>query len=478
MSDNYVESVIFPLIESGDIISLNKILEETPVRFDINYVGSLMRRCLSIAINNNHETIAFLLINHGADYLRKDAKCNNALHLASMKGMSNLVKFILSMPGSESFIDRYNFYGETALFMSCANGHTEVTDILLKAGANPSESVYYYHEGPNGGINGRANTLIMASRRNNIEMVKLLLDQGEEINVYDVSCETPFSVAIANKNYEMMNMLINRGADINYPNAGWEPNFFKAVESNDIDLVRFLLSHGACVNKGFDRNPMILRATQLDLVEMTELLLSYKPKLYNKGVAQFEWRSPRITYALVEAGVDVNSVDHCGRLSIESGVFYQSKYSAKIDYVLKMAEYILEKGFNINYIQSPLRFPPMHLALYYDYDDLLELLLRYNPDLNEEAFFVECFGKYTYSPIYLASIKGNIKAVKLLLEKGALPCEEVMSNEGVNPLIKSIMIKYICYSKVYDLWRDDDYLLSWLPVEMLTITKDLLVSSS
>jgi len=78
----------------------------------------------------------------------------------------------------------------------------------------------------------------------------------------------------------------------------------------------------------------------------------------------------------------------------------------------------------------------------------------------------------------LASIKGNIKAVKLLLEKGALPCEEVMSNEGVNPLIKSIMIKYICYSKVYDLWRDDDYLLSWLPVEMLTITKDLLVSSS
>ena len=75
-------------------------------------------------------------------------------------------------------------------------------------------------------IINNTNALYDASRRNNIEEVKRLIDAGIDINQGDNSRFTPLSFAILNRRTEIAKMLIDAGADVNKANsAGRTPLF-------------------------------------------------------------------------------------------------------------------------------------------------------------------------------------------------------------------------------------------------------------
>src|SRR4029079_9014086 len=72
----------------------------------------------------------------GADVNSRDEYGSTALSRASYRGNKDLVKLLLAQPGIK--LDQTNVDGETALMMAAENGHAEIVDMLLKAGADVS----------------------------------------------------------------------------------------------------------------------------------------------------------------------------------------------------------------------------------------------------------------------------------------------------------------------------------------------------
>jgi len=88
---------------------------------------------------NQVESLAMVtaLIKAGADVNSPHVDYRHtALHSASYKGYKEMVKLLLAQPGIR--LDAINIDGDTALMAAAEQGHAEIAEMLLKAGANVS----------------------------------------------------------------------------------------------------------------------------------------------------------------------------------------------------------------------------------------------------------------------------------------------------------------------------------------------------
>ena len=86
--------------------------------------------------------------------------------------------------------------------------------------------------------------LIVAGYRNQLGIVKLLLDNKADINT--ISGEGSVLMGTCYKgNLEMAKFLIERGADVNTENELGTTPLMYAILSENIELIKLLLSHGA-----------------------------------------------------------------------------------------------------------------------------------------------------------------------------------------------------------------------------------------
>jgi hypothetical protein len=137
-------------------------------------------------------------------------------------------------------------YGKTLLHLSSYNNNFKSFKELLKLGANPNiadsshcstplievaqsfenklkyaEELIKYHANVNyiecseGNLEQKTNLtpLIAASGRNNLEMVKLLVENGANINYTNSNDEDAISLATLSKNYDIVLYLLQKGAD-------------------------------------------------------------------------------------------------------------------------------------------------------------------------------------------------------------------------------------------------------------------------
>lgn len=103
---------------------------------DINKSDQQGRTALLHAAQNNQTSSVELLIEHGADALRTTKENNSALMLAAERGYVSVVEFLVNYEN----LDQKNNVGDTALIMAARGGFYNVSDILLKQGANPRVS--------------------------------------------------------------------------------------------------------------------------------------------------------------------------------------------------------------------------------------------------------------------------------------------------------------------------------------------------
>ena len=89
--------------------------------------------------DNQDESLAMVtaLIEAGTDVNSPHADYRyTALFWASARGNKNSVKLLLAQPGIK--LDAINIDGDTALMAAAENGHAEIAELLLKAGASVS----------------------------------------------------------------------------------------------------------------------------------------------------------------------------------------------------------------------------------------------------------------------------------------------------------------------------------------------------
>ena len=99
----------------------------------------------------------------------------------------------------------------------------------------------------------------------NLEIVRLLVDAGADVNATDAILGRPMlSWAIQDNNPEIVRLLVDAGADVNATDDLGEPMLFRVIQDNNPETVRLLVDAGADVNATDDRGNSMLYWAMLE----------------------------------------------------------------------------------------------------------------------------------------------------------------------------------------------------------------------
>jgi len=211
------------------------------------------------------------------------------IHDAVKKRDIGLVKCLIE--ANPNCVNKTDNHGQTPLLHACYRNNLEMVRLFLQNGAKKSV---------NKASTKSYTPLYWACSRNNLEMVKLLLDSGakETINKADKNGETPLYWACHHNNLEIVQLLLLYGAaeNINDADACNETPLYWACDHNNLEMVRLLLLHGATVKKNCtplrhinqDIKDYIKAASNYDKAEpVNEKINAIRDEKENKKLYQF-----------------------------------------------------------------------------------------------------------------------------------------------------------------------------------------------
>lgn len=195
--------------------------------------------------------------------------------------------------GKDINTDTVNRYGRSPLVLATRKGHIEVVKVLLDAGANINTA------------GDRGNTaLIYAALYNEVEIAKLLLSNNPDVHVVNKPGKTALEYATQKGHTEIAAMIRVYG----YP-------LHVAAQSGSVSEVKKLLANGADPNALDDHRtpPLVLAAQSGDILIIKELLKAgANIRGFDKhGRTAVYYTNGRISAlnVLVSAGADINARD-------------------------------------------------------------------------------------------------------------------------------------------------------------------------
>lgn len=91
--------------------------------------------------------------------------------------------------------------------------------------------------------------LISAVRSKDFEIIKVLLDYGADVNVYDTFMGiSPLLLACRYNNKKMVEMLLKKGADVNRVDSFGNTSLFYAFIYNNLSVATLLIDRGANID--------------------------------------------------------------------------------------------------------------------------------------------------------------------------------------------------------------------------------------
>jgi ankyrin repeat protein len=275
-----------------------------------------------------------------------------ALYRASAYGLHRSVEHLLEAGADPNdYTESYR----TALQCACGSGSIEIVRLLIDHGAdlNPAD--------------GGRNALHVAAYNGHGEILLLLVDSGAQVNATDVWFATSLQEACERGYVEVVQVLLERGADVNlmdlsgtalhYTIFGLRRSSLQVYDLHFAKIVRMLLDHGADVNTSRNaRGCALLSACEGKHIDrgVVQLLLDHGA---DPNVAGGEYGNALCTACrlgdlavvemLLQAGADVNAV---------GGPFYCALCIAAIFGQVEVLRVLLEKGAISNTRGWPYRY--------------------------------------------------------------------------------------------------------------------------
>lgn len=196
----------------------------------------------------------------------------------------------------------------------------------------------------------------VTSRLASNKIIKLLLDNGADINFYSDDCENPtaLSTAIDKIRIETVKFLVENGADVNLCSSRF--NFVSR------EIADYLVDCGMDVNK-----ISLYEVCRRDLTESMEIMLSIGAKVNTKSI---------YGEGCLDGVLDYSKQDYCG-----------SFWNHIITLVLNVCRIILPKAENVNDLtQTPKNL--LYRVCHMGSKELVDLFRKYGANFN--APFTVC----------------------------------------------------------------------------------------
>jgi ankyrin repeat protein len=271
--------------------------------------------------------------------------------------------------------------------------------------------------------------LILASFYASLECVELLIDKGADVNAGNKAGATPLIRAATS--YEKTRLLVAAGANVRVRTAlGNTPLILAARRAGNSRTVQLLLEHGANATERYSAaiSPVLAGAASGDL-ETLRLLLDAGakaddfPKMKDSRAVIFTgFRTPlmwaayhndvRMVRLLLERGADPNQSTHFGN-PLSHACWSDS---------LEAAQVLIARGANVNARDAVADFTPLHWAAGTESPrpQLVKLLLDNGADPNAAGGEpVGAFGLVPQTPRLIAEKRGRTAIVDALMAAGA-----------------------------------------------------------
>ncbi|KAF7516376.1 hypothetical protein G7054_g14184 [Neopestalotiopsis clavispora] len=331
---------------------------------DVNVQGEYFSTPLYAASSGGYQEIVQLLIDKGADVDAQGGRYDTALQAASCKGYYKIVK---TLADRGAYINSRGEFGN-ALYAASFGGYHETVRILVNCGADVNHQggyfVYALYAAACKGSRETVNVLIenqadvsavldAAFSNGHAEVVKMLLDQGANLNVANKDGWTPLNTASGNGHIKVVKMLLDKGADWAVASKdGWTP-LSTASNNGHTEVVKMLLDKGAdWAVLSNDAYTPLYSASVCGHLEIVKLLLekganvSISTKVRQTAIhaAAFEGHS-NVINLLLRHGANKRALDICGRPPL----FYAIKAGNSTCFSLLECQEFLEPDFRDAY---------------------------------------------------------------------------------------------------------------------------------
>lgn len=453
-----------------------------------------MREPLNIAARNGHDTIVKMLIEH-------DINSPEAVGLAAAGGFQNIVEQLLS-EGSD--IDAPDKTGYTPLHHATYGGHIGLVDLLLASGADPNvltspppsyasvslettekkytqgERQYDFLSGSSFELDtfgmelhpsrpetsnpflhppGKETSLHLAALTGQVEIARLLLDFGADVNANDSGYD-PLKYAAEGGFPEMLTLLLDRKADPDTA-AKLDGNtaLHLASTRGHVKAVEILLRHShnsfkltRTVNgKGLSPMHIVARDGNLKLWNLMGLVKKnesdYQSTLplqsSGRGISKsaLEWAAENGHFEIVEELLKKNYWERQPRNETGAVVLAASHGHTRIITVLlnnylshpesesrmAIALHLAARGGHLKTLELLLGHPrglrsqinvqeankltPLHIAVHQGHSNVIYLLLKSGADMDIQD-------KRGRTPLHIAADNGYLQCVQMLLGLG------------------------------------------------------------
>ena len=392
---------------------------------DINAQDFLGATPLHRASQNRRPRIVRLLLAHGANPHAEDAEGRNPLHYLSLardevdhQDVLGVTQLLLEQ-GVDINVQDENH--ETPLHTSSSYGHLQNVRLLLKLGANVMAKNVH------GQIPLHRVSQCQYFSEENVDVTRLLLQQGTDVNSRDKNQATPLHFASFRGHFEISLALLDHGADINARNADGQTPLHRvpmSIESrysgyNCHRVAELMLERGADVNAPdkFQATPLHF-AYFMSNLDIARVLLDHGANIHaknNQGQTPLHMAShgdygaasePALVELLQGRGADVDARDND-----QATPFLLASFHLK----LEIAEKLFQNGADANavniYGQNALHLLAQNQHTD-DYQHFGRRLLERGVDMNGRD-------KDERTPLHFASYSGQVDVAEALLVHGA-----------------------------------------------------------
>jgi ankyrin repeat protein len=310
--------------------------------------------------------------------------------------------------------------GQTALMWAVLENHPDVVKLLLARGADVNaqskveipDGITAEPQGTSGDIgahgpglyrsravpspSGAMSPLLYAAREGNLEMARILVDAKANLNLASANGTPPIVVAITNNHIELALFLLEKGADPNAADRFWKRYpLYAAVEMRNydftrdtappvpdardpMDLIKALLAKGANPNAQTNTTPvrgfMQSSANWVNFDGQTPFL---------RAALAGDITLMRL---LLEHGADPNIKTNDGStpLMAAAGLNFvvSQTYARSDEEYLEAAKLCLEKGNDVNAVDTRTGLTAMHGATNRGFDAMVKLLAEHGAKLD------------------------------------------------------------------------------------------------